>query len=128
MEYEKSYVHRPEMCPVKGYQDVLIGIPVEIKPFAEVGRVKTECLGKPIIHKGTFECEGRPKETCKFTISQKLRVEVPVAFGAKTEIGQARVNCKCHEHGHGFMPDGECGSSKENGKEGHEYTCDSMIG
>ena len=127
MEYEKSYVHRPEMCPVLGHQDVLIGVPVEIKPFAEVGRVKTECIGKPIIHKGTSECEGRPKETCKFTISQKLRIEVPVAFGAKTEIGQAKVNCRCHEHSHGFKPE-ECHMEKEKHDEGSEYTCSGMIG
>ncbi len=99
MEYEKSYMHRPEICPTMGYQEVKVGVPVEIKPFAEVGKVKTECIGKPEIERGTTSCEGKIKETCKFTISQKLRIEVPIAFGAKTEIGQARVECqKCEKH------------------------------
>ena len=125
MEYEKSCVHKPEMCPVMGYQDVMVGIPVEIRPFAEVGRVKTECVGKPIIRRGVAECEGKPKQTCKFTISQKLRIEVPVAFGARTEIGQAKIDCKCHEHMSGFKPDLP---QEGKGLEGPEYTCNSMIG
>ena len=83
MEYEKGYGHRPEFCPALGFQDV---------------KVKLECLGKPIIRKGTTHCEGKHKETCKFTISQKMRIEVPVAFSAKTEVGPAMVDCKCREH------------------------------
>lgn len=98
MEYEKGYGHRPEFCPAIGFQDVMVGVPVEVKPFAEVGKVKLECLGKPIIRKGTTHCEGKHKETCKFTISQKMRIEVPVAFSAKTEVGPAMVDCKCREH------------------------------
>ena len=42
-------------------------------------------------------CEGKPKETCKFTISQKIRVEVPVLFGAKTEVGEALIDCRHHK-------------------------------
>ena len=97
MEYEKSCINRPEMCPVLGTQDVMVGIPVEVKPFAEVGKIKTECIGKPIIVRGSSTCEGKPKDTCRFTISQKMRIEVPVAFGAKTHVGQARIDCKCSE-------------------------------
>ena len=97
MEYEKSYGHRQEFCPALGFQDVMVGVPVEVKPFAEVGKVKTQCIGKPIIRRGTKECEGKHKETCKFTISQKMRIEVPVMFSAKTEVGPAKVDCNCQE-------------------------------
>lgn len=96
MEYEKTYMHRADVCPVLGYQEVKVGVPVEVKPFAEVGKVKTECIGKPEIEKDGFMCNGKIKETCKFIISQKIRIEVPVAFGAKTEVGQARVECGKH--------------------------------
>ena len=91
---EKQYNYEAEVCPALGVQDVVVGVPVEIKPFAKVGRVKTECMGKPIIKRGTKECEGKPRCTCKFTVSQKIRVEVPMVFGAKTEIGEAGINCK----------------------------------
>jgi len=122
MEYEKSYIHRPEMCPVLGTQDVMVGIPVEVKPFAEVGKIKTECVGRPIIVRGSSMCEGKPKDTCRFTISQKMRVEVPVAFGARTQVGQARVDCKCSHHESGIEPcdAGKCGES--------EHTCHGLIG
>ncbi len=103
--YEKPYKPEHEVCPSLGFQDVVVGVPVEIKPFAQIGKVKTECVGKPIIKRGSTMCEGKSKETCKFTISQKVRVEVPVMFGAKTEIGEARIDCKHH----GFP----CGAEKE---------------
>lgn len=94
--YEKPYKPECETCPALGFQDVVIGVPVEIKPFAKVGKVKTECIGKLDIHHGSEKCEGRPHQTCKFTVSQKMRVEVPVIFGAKTEVGEAHIDCKHH--------------------------------
>ena len=75
-----------------------MGVPVERKAFAKVGRVKTECICKPIIDRSGKDCEGLPREVCKFTISQKIAVEVPIIFGGKTEIGEARINCKHCDH------------------------------
>lgn len=92
--YEKPYRPEEETCPVLGFQDVTVGVPVEIKPFAQVGKVKTECMGKPIVRRGTTNCEGKPGQVCKFTVSQKIRVEVPVVFGAKTKVGEASIDCK----------------------------------
>ncbi len=102
--YEKPCKSENEVCPALGFQDVKVGVPVEIRPFAKVGRVKTDCIGKPVIERDGKPCEGRPKEVCKFTISQKIRVEVPVIFGAKTEVGEAVIDCKrnkvpCNEQG-----------------------------
>ena len=37
--------------------------------------------------------------TSKFTISQKIAVEVPIIFGAKTEIGEARIIINMHNNG-----------------------------
>lgn len=94
--YEDSYKPENEVCPAIGFQDVTVGVPVEIKPFAHVGKVTTECVGKPIIKRGTSSCEGKPGEVCRFTMSQKIRVEVPVVFGAKTKVGEAGINCRHH--------------------------------
>ena len=98
MEYEKNYGHHQEFCPALGFQDVMVSVPVEVKPFAEIGKVKFQCKGKPIIKRGTKKCEGKHNETCKFTISQKMHIEVPVAFSAKTEVGPAMVDCNCDDY------------------------------
>lgn len=82
-------------CEAVGYQDVNVCIPVTIKTFGEAGNAKTQCLGKAVIASGCDKCPGKPGGVCKFTISQKLRVEVPVVFGARAEVGEASVDCDC---------------------------------
>lgn len=80
-------------CPVLSQQDVSVCLPVEIKPFADVSKIKTECIGKPMI-KSCDHCKGKEKESCNFTITQKIRVEVPVVFGAETKVGKAHIDCE----------------------------------
>lgn len=82
-------------CEAVGYQDVNVCIPVTIKTFGEAGNAKTQCLGKAVISSGCDMCPGKPGGECKFTISQKLHVEVPVVFGARAEVGEASVECEC---------------------------------
>lgn len=91
--YEEEVSIEKVGCPAIGYQDVNVCIPVTIKPFGEVGNVKTQCLGTPVISSKCDNCQGNANGVCKFTISQKLRVEVPVIFGAKAEVGEACVEC-----------------------------------
>jgi hypothetical protein len=81
-------------CLATGYQDVNVCIPVTIKPFGEVGNAKTRCQGSPVVIAGSCSCMGNTGNVCMFTISQKLRVEVPVIFGARAEVGDAVVDCK----------------------------------
>lgn len=95
----------PVGCPVVGYQDVDVSVPVTVKPFGEVGNAKTQCIGKPIVCTDHKDCCDKGCEVCRFTISQRLRVEVPVIFGARAEIGEATVDCgradkdeKCDGH------------------------------
>lgn len=92
-------------CSATGYQDVNVCIPVTIKPFGEVGNAKTKCLGDAVVSAGCDMCPGKPGDVCKFTISQKLRVEVPVIFGARAEVDEASISCggadsisKCDTH------------------------------
>lgn len=84
-------------CSAVGYQDVNVCVPITIKPFGEAGNAKTQCLGRAVVTAGCDKCKGKPGDECKFTISQKLRVEVPVVFGARAEIGEASIDCKCKE-------------------------------
>lgn len=88
-------------CSAVGYQEVNVSIPITIKPFGEAGNAKTQCMGRPIITSGISEFHGKPGGECKFTISQKLRVEVPVIFGARAEVGDAAVRCGYAENTYG---------------------------
>lgn len=81
-------------CSATGYQDVNVCIPITIKPFGEVGNAKTQCIGKAIVSSECDHCPGKPGGVCKFTISQRLRVEVPVIFGARAETGEAFLDCE----------------------------------
>lgn len=84
-------------CSTVGCQDVDVCIPITIKAFGEVGNAKTQCLGKSVISSGYDACLGKPGEVCKFTISQKLHVEVPIIFSARAEAGEALIDCGCIE-------------------------------
>lgn len=84
-------------CSIMGYQDVDVCIPITVKAFGEVGNAKTQCLGKSVISCGCDACAGKSGEVCKFTISQRLRVEVPVIFGARAEAGETIIDCGCTE-------------------------------
>lgn len=101
-EYEEMYEGMCDErdkagCSAVGYQDVDVCIPVTIKPFGEAGNAKTQCLGRPVVSAGCDLCQGKKDGVCKFTISQRLRVEVPVIFGARAEVGEATVECGCAE-------------------------------
>lgn len=82
-------------CPAIGYQDVTVCVPVAIKPFGQVGNATVQCLGKPTVLPGCSHCPGKSETVCKFTISQKLRIQVPVIFGARAEAEEASVDCGC---------------------------------
>lgn len=81
------------VCPATGYQKVEICVPVTVKPFAKTGPTTTKCCGKPIVKPGIIKCDGIKNGECFFTISQKICVEVPVAFGAESFTGDTFVNC-----------------------------------
>lgn len=85
-------------CPTMSYQDVNVCIPVTIKAFGDVGNVKTKCLEKAVVTSGCDACKGKCEAVCKFTVSQKLRVEVPIIFGARVEGGDALIDCGCAEN------------------------------
>ena len=90
---------RPEQvgCPTMSYQDVNVCVPVTIKAFGVGGNAKTKCLGTAVVSSGCDTCIGRSDEVCKFVVSQKLRVEVPIIFGARAEAGEAIIDCDCAE-------------------------------
>lgn len=82
-----------ETCPVTGYQEVNVCVPVTITPFAHAGVPHTRCCGEPVVTPGDTTCPGTANGVCTLTISQTLCVEVPINFGASVVVGETFVDC-----------------------------------
>ncbi len=96
-ENEKNeYTNFDKNCRSIIEKFLTICVPVTTTPKVCVGRIKTECCGNPIIslrkhdtcHKEKDKCE------CKFTIVQKMKVEIPVDFSADTKVEDLFVDCE----------------------------------
>lgn len=83
--------HEDKVCPTVGYQDVNVTVPVSVKPYANVLTPRIICCGAAVVTTNDKKC-GKC-DVCSFTISQKIKVEIPVVFGAKTEIGEPCAEC-----------------------------------
>jgi hypothetical protein len=96
-------------CPAIAFQDASVHVPVRIRPFAEVEGITTQCLGEATVRSGD-ETPGEIGRRLRFVLSQRMRIEIPVVFGARTEVGQATIeDLNCHRgqwHGHS-REDGE---------------------
>lgn len=80
------------MCQTSTYQSATVCVPVTVTPFVLPGPTRTICCGDPVIAPGEKICPPGAR-SCFFTISQRICVEVPVAFGAATRLGQPQVAC-----------------------------------
>ena len=87
----KKFVH-DSICPAVETKELDICLPVSIKGVAEVGEVATKCDGPPRIIPNTDFCPGKHDHVFKFVVRQKIKVEVPVAFGARTSVGDYTVH------------------------------------
>ena len=70
-------------------------LPVKVIPYAQAGPAKIECEKKAKIDLECKRCKGKPDGSCEFSIIQKLRLKMPVKFGASVEVGNVFVDCKC---------------------------------
>ena len=59
-----------------------ICLPVTTTPSVNIGKIKTECCGNPIISLKKPEacCKDLSDGCCRFTIVQKMKVEIPIDF------------------------------------------------
>lgn len=78
-------------CETTFYQTETVCVPVTVTPFANPGTAKATCCGKPVIATDN-QCQGTQR-SCTFTVTQRLCIEVPIAFGADIETGAAVVRC-----------------------------------
>ena len=92
VEYGECQQEKPETaCQCTFSQDEQVSVAVKVTPFATPCEAKVTCCGKPMIT--CCEQHEREKGCCNFIITQKLRTEIPIAFGALVETGIAVVQC-----------------------------------
>ncbi len=80
-------------CETVNYHKSKVSVPVEIKPFAKVGQISTKCNGEPRIIPGEMPSHEKSDRCCKFIITQEVTVAIPIAFGARTAVGDEIVQC-----------------------------------
>jgi len=67
-----------DACPTIVHEDVCVQGTVTITPSVVSGETRSFCLGKPIIG----NCCGDLVQFCSFTVSQNIRVQIPLKFSA----------------------------------------------
>ncbi|HBT64243.1 MAG TPA: hypothetical protein DEB10_06240 [Ruminococcaceae bacterium] len=102
----KNVRHESQTCPAIGSQSATVCLPVKVVPFSSAGPAKVKCCGEPEIKPCCDFCRGKKDGTCEFTISQKIRVDIPVDFGATVQVGDTYVDCDCRK---GDKHDDDCG-------------------
>ena len=85
-------VNRTEVCPSKTEKCVIIGVPVAIRGFAKVGEIVSVCCGPAEVLPGAEIFDANPDAVHKFVVSQKIKVDIPITFGAITEVGKPDVD------------------------------------
>lgn len=95
--YDFDKVKKPCPFPIVGTQEATVCVPVTVSPFAKAGPVKVQLCGPAKIKYGCARCRGKVNDSCEFTISQKVKVDVPVDVGAKVCIGETFVDCECND-------------------------------
>lgn len=79
-------------CPTVSTHDTTVSVPVSIVPFANPGTITVSCCGAPEIGCDAVPA-GKVNGCCNFTISQTMRVEIPIVFGANVLMGETYVEC-----------------------------------
>lgn len=90
-EEELSKPGYPAECPVIVYDTVCAQADVTIMPKVKTGPIRTACIGKPFIGK----CIGVPSpcNSCTFTVSQKIWVQIPLTFAAHADVCPTGIVC-----------------------------------
>lgn len=79
-------------CPVTACHETTACVPVSISPFADPGPISIECCGTPVVRSGCEPCSGIPNGHYEFTVSQKMKINIPIAFGVDIMVGETYVH------------------------------------
>ena len=108
--YEKRENYTIENgCPSVTHEEATVTVPVCVDAYAKYGNISLDCMGPPVITRNSSETPGRPGAISRFTVKQRMRMDIPIIFGMKCEVGEGHVlfdlcdkddndDCKCHDH------------------------------
>ena len=86
-------------CPANAFEEAKITVPVTVRAYAEVGEVKVKCKGPAIIKRNSDCTPGKPGAVSKFTITQRVRVDIPMLFCCEAKVGKEHVEFESHDPG-----------------------------
>lgn len=79
-------------CPVNASHETTACVPVSVSPFADPGPISIENCGAPVINCGGEPCCGIVNGRFEFTVSQTMKINIPIIFGADIAVGEAYVH------------------------------------
>ena len=79
-------------CPTVAAEDVRVTVPVLVRACANIGDVELRCMGGAIITRNSHCMPGRPHAISRFTVCQKMHVDIPIEFLAECDIGEEYVD------------------------------------
>lgn len=79
------------VCTKVASQSADVSLPIQVKPYAVVGRVEVDCCEDPaIITRQPAGCSC----SCDFVICQTITVKIPIEYGSTVNAGETSVCCK----------------------------------
>jgi hypothetical protein len=79
-------------CDVTAFQEIDVCVPITVEPYVDLEEPIIECIEEPCLVPIPC-CAWNKKGKCRFAISQKLSIMIPIEFKAEALSGPASVNC-----------------------------------
>ena len=85
-------------CPAHAFEEAIVTVPITVSARSEVGEVEFSCIGPCVIRRNSTVTPGCPGAVSRFTVSQKLRVDIPLAFSIDADVGEGHVDFDFDKH------------------------------
>lgn len=76
-------------CENVHYQYADISFPVKLSPTVTIGDIEMEYCDEPVVNC----CENRCEQNCNVTVSQKVRIKIPIRYEIDACAGESSINC-----------------------------------
>jgi hypothetical protein len=79
-------------CPAYVHEEVEVTVPCAVRAHVEVGEAEYKCIGSCVVTKNSCNTPGHPDAISRFTVRQKMRIEIPMIFNCDCEVGEGHVH------------------------------------
>lgn len=93
MNDDNNTTQNAQACQGVGSQLATVCLPVSIHPYAVTGPAVVSCCGEMMLTPWCDRCRGKVNGCCEFTITQTIKIDIPVEFGATVKVGDTFVEC-----------------------------------